>query len=165
MATGGVSAANKLGESGKISRDMSRAGSVLSARGAQAGMAASRRGSARHGGVSDKDSVDGTVRAVDAVVVETKNLLYATGEETIEQVVAGGFTKPVVALCVDAEVMGLYNAGATAVLVKVRALSLPYLAPISSSLLVVKVRVVPRAFVCAPRVTSRTTSRLYFTAV
>ena len=95
-------------------------------------MAASRRGSARHGGVSDKDSVDGTVRAVDAVVVETKNLLYATGEETIEQVVAGGFTKPVVALCVDAEVMGLYKAGATAVLVKVRALSLPYLAPISS---------------------------------
>ena len=132
MATGGVIAASKFGESGKVSRNVSRAGSVLSARGAQAGMAAERRGSARHGGVSDKDSVDGTVRAVDAVVVETKNLLYATGEETIEQVVAGGFTKPVVALCVDAEVMGLYKAGATAVLVKVRALSLPYLAPISS---------------------------------
>ena len=34
--------------------------------------------------------------------------------------VAGGFTKPIVALSIDAEVAGLEGVGATAVLVKVR---------------------------------------------
>lgn len=47
---------------------------------------------------------------------------YASAEEAILQIVQGGFTRPIVALCVDAEVAGLEDAGASAVLVKVRLL-------------------------------------------
>ena len=93
MATGGVGMGNKDRQGGSVKHysslgssklesaralKMESSGGLLSPRAAEAavrGSGSGRERPRRRGFGSDKESIDGTVRAVDAVVIETKNLL------------------------------------------------------------------------------------------